>query len=64
MLSYFARYKKYMICLISISKFSDVLSVFNCARAIGNISRIYLGVNILCPFLCFATYLALDTVVI
>ena len=33
----FARYKEYMICLISFSKFSDVLPGFTCARAIGNL---------------------------
>ena len=43
----FARYKKYMICLISFSKLSDVLPVFTCARAIGNLSSICLGVSIL-----------------
>ena len=36
-----------MICLISFSKFSDVLPAFTCARAIGNLSSICLGVNIL-----------------
>ena len=43
----FARYKKYMICLISFSKLSDVLPIFTCARTIGNFSSIYLGVSIL-----------------
>ena len=43
----FARYKKYMICLISFSKFSDVLAAFASARAIGNLWSICLGVNIL-----------------
>ena len=33
----FARYKKYMICLISFNKFSDVLPAFTCASAIGNL---------------------------
>ena len=33
----FAQYKEYIICLISISKFSDVLPAFTCARAIGNL---------------------------
>ena len=33
----FARYKEYMICLISFSKFLDVLPAFTCARAIGNL---------------------------
>ena len=34
---YFARYKEYMICLVSLSKFSDVLPAFTCARAIGKL---------------------------
>ena len=33
----FAWYKKYMICLISFSKFSDVLPAFTCPKAIGNL---------------------------
>ena len=33
----FARCKKYMICLISFSKLSDVLPAFTWARAIGNL---------------------------
>ena len=36
-----------MICLTLLSKFSDVLLAFTCARAIGNFWSIYLGVNIL-----------------
>ena len=32
----FARYKKYMICVISFGKFSVVLLAFTCARAIGH----------------------------
>ena len=43
----FAQYKEYTICLISLSKFSDVLLAFTCARAIGNLWSISLGVNIL-----------------
>ena len=38
-----------MICLISFSKFSDVLPAFTCASAIGNLGSICLGVNILRP---------------
>ena len=38
-----------MICLISFSKFSDVLPAFTCARAIGNFQSICLGVSILSP---------------
>ena len=44
---YFARYKEYMICLISLSKFSDVLPAFTCARAIGKVWNNCLGDNIL-----------------
>ena len=33
----FARYKEYMIRLISFSKLSDVLPAFICANAIGNL---------------------------
>ena len=33
----FARYREYIICLISFSKFSDVLHAFTCASAIGNL---------------------------
>ena len=36
-----------MICLISLSKSPDVLPVFACARAIGHVWGICLGVNIL-----------------
>ena len=35
-----------MICLVSFSKFSDVLPIFTCARAMDNLSSICLGVNI------------------
>ena len=34
----------------SFSKFSDVLPVFTCERAIGNLWSIYLGVNVFNPF--------------
>ena len=40
----------YMIFLISFSNCSDVLSVFTCARAIGNLWNICLGVTILFIF--------------
>ena len=33
----FARYREYIICLISFSKFSDILPDFTCASAIGNL---------------------------
>ena len=42
----FAQYKEYMICLISVSKFLDVLAAFTCARANGNIWCNCLGLNI------------------
>ena len=58
----FAKYKEYMICLISFSKFSDVLPAFTCARAIGNLWTICLGVNILRPSPYFVLYLPSDTI--
>ena len=48
------RYKEYITCRISFSKFSDVLTTFTYARAIGSLWNIYFGVNIL-------SYLRLDT---
>ena len=54
----FAQYREYIICLISFSKFSDLLP----ASAIGNIWSICLGVNILKPSAYFVLYLASDTV--
>ena len=35
--TFFARYKEYIIRLISFSKFSDVLPAFTCASFIGNL---------------------------
>ena len=52
----FAQYKEYVNCLILFSKFSDVLPAFTCARAIGNLSIICLGVNILSPSPFFYFY--------
>ena len=43
----FSRYKEYIICLISFSKFSDVSLAFNRISALGNLWNICLGVNIL-----------------
>ena len=43
----FDRYKEYMICLISLSKFLDVLPAFTCVKAIGDLWNIYIGDNIL-----------------
>ena len=45
--NFFARCNKYMICLTSFSKFSDVLPAFTCARTIGDLWNICLRVNIL-----------------
>ena len=42
-----AKYKGYMIYRISFSKFSDILPAFTCARAIGNLCSLYLGISIL-----------------
>ena len=44
-------------------KFSDVLSAFTCARAIGNLWSICLEVNILSPFSWNDACLASDTIV-
>ena len=43
---FFARYKKYITCLISFSKFPDVLPTITCARTIGNLGSICLGLSI------------------
>ena len=51
-----------MICLISLSKFSDALPSFTCARAIYNFWSICLGVNILGPSPDFVLHLATYTV--
>ena len=37
---------------MSFGKFSDVLPVFTCARAIVNLQSICLGVNVVNPFPC------------
>ena len=42
----FARYREYIICLISFSKFLDVLPASTCASAIGNLSRMCFEANI------------------
>ena len=42
-----ARNKKYLICLISFTKFPDVLPDFTCASAIGNLWSICLALSIL-----------------
>ena len=58
----FARYKEYMICLISLSKFSDVLPAFTSARAIANLRGISLVVKILRTSAYFVLYLTSDTI--
>ena len=46
-----ARYKEYMICMISSNKIFRCITCFDlCASAIGNLWGICLGVNILRPF--------------
>ena len=50
----FSLEKEYIICLISFSKFSDVLHTLTCARAIVNLRIICLGVNIFNSFPCVA----------
>ena len=59
----FDRCKEDMICLILFSNFLDAVAAFICAKAIGNLWSIYLGVYILIPFQFFALYLALDATV-
>ena len=57
----FARYKEYIICLISFSKIPYELPAFNCAIGTGNFWSICLGVNTFSPFAYFTLYVALDT---
>ena len=57
-----SRCKEYRIFLISFSKFSYVLPDFTCARAIGILRSICLGLNIFNPFPCFALYLSSDAI--
>ena len=64
LVTYFSWYKEYMIWQISFSKFSDVLSAFTCATAVGNLWSIWLGVNILSPSTRFTLNLASDTIVV
>ena len=52
----FAPYKEYIVCLVSLSKFSDVLPAFTCASSIHNLWSICLRVSILSPFPYFAFY--------
>ena len=42
-------YKEQTICLISFHKLSELLPAFTCARAIGNLWSICLGIDILSP---------------
>ena len=44
---YFIPYKRYIICLISFSKFSDVLCAFICTSTVGILWNICLELNIL-----------------
>ena len=50
--NFFARYKECMIFLISFTKFSNVLLDFTCARTIGDVWSIFLGVHIFNSFPC------------
>ena len=43
----FAQDKEYIVCHISFSIFSAVLSPFICVKPVGSPWRIYLGINIL-----------------
>ena len=51
-----------MINLISLSEFSDVLHAFTCARGIGNLWSICLGVNIFSTVPLVALSFASDTI--
>ena len=55
----FAQYEEYIICLISFSKFSDVLPT--CTSAVGNLLIICLVVNIFSPSPNFTSYLGSDS---
>ena len=57
----FARYREYIICMSSFSKFPDVLPAFSYASAIDNLWSICLDVNILKSLPYFALYLASDS---
>ena len=48
----FSPCKEYKICLISFSKFSDVLPAFNCTSAMGNFWSICSGINIIPCLVC------------
>ena len=45
----FDLYKEYNSCLISFSRFSELVLVFNWAKEIGSLLSILLGVNIFSP---------------
>ena len=51
-----------MICLISLSKFSNGLRTFTCVSAIGNLWSICLGVYIFRPSSYFVLHLAADAI--
>ena len=55
-------YKEKTVCLISFNIFSELLLAFTCARAIGNLWSIYLGVNILSPVPLVAFFFASDII--
>ena len=49
----FVSYKEDIVCLISFGKFSAVFPAFTCARDIGNLWSICLGINILSSLLYY-----------
>ena len=57
----FEWYKESRICLISFNILPELLPAFACARGIGNLRSIYLGVNILSPSPYFVLYLPSDS---
>ena len=55
-------YKEHTIFLIWFNEFSELLPAFTCARAIGNLSSIYLRVNIFSPVPLVALSFASDAI--
>ena len=58
----FDRYNKRKICLISFNIFSKLLPALTCAKAIGNLQSICLGVHILSSVIFVALCFAWDTI--
>ena len=50
LVNFFEQYKENSSCLISFLSFSELFAAFNCAKVIGNLLSIWLGVSIFKPF--------------